>query len=136
MKGLRHLKLLLKANSMSHPLHIFFLIDSLLITELHDPRHHCAPQRPPFLALEDLLQLVVDSAEVLPDVVLIEVLATQGTLAGGGVVESRKALLDFLLVVSCNHVLDKVRHILRILTTDLTNLKMMTINNERFKTEH
>ena len=97
---------------MSHPLHIFFLIDSLLITELHDPRHHCAPQRPPFLALEDLLQLVVDSAEVLPDVVLIEVLATQGTLAGGGVVESRKALLDFVLVVSCNHVLDDVRHIL------------------------
>ena len=73
---------------------------------------------------------------MLPDVVLIEVLATQGTLAGGGVVESRKALLDFLLVMSCNHVLDEVRHILRILTTDLTNLKMMTINIERFKTEH
>ena len=110
-----------------------YISSSLLIADLHDPRHHCAPQRPPFLALEDLLQFKVDSSKVPPDGVLIVGLATHGTLAGVGVVESREALLDFLLVVSCNHVLDEVGHILRILATDLANLKMMTINKKRFK---
>ena len=114
--------------------HVLFLLFFLIfITDLHDPRHHCAPQRPPFLALEDLLQFEVDSTKVPPDGVLIVGLATHGTLAGVGVVESREALLDFLFVVSCNHVPDEVGHILRILATDLANLKMMTINKKRFK---
>ena len=114
--------------------HVLFLLFFLIfITDLHDPRHHCAPQRPPSLALENLLQFEVDSTKVPPDGVLIVGLATHGTLAGVGVVESREALLDFLFVVSCNHVPDEVGHILRILATDLANLKMMTINKKRFK---
>ena len=115
---------------------VYFSSSLLIITDLHDSRHHCAPQRPPSLALENLLQFEVDSSKVLPDVVPLVDVATHGTLAGIGVVESREALLDLLLVVSCNHVRDELGHILRIRATDLANLKMMTMNNERFKTEH
>ena len=130
------LSVIFKSNWIIMVMFSSYFSSSLLITDLHDPRHHCAPQRPPFLALEDLLQFKVDSSKVPPDGVLIKGLATHGTLAGIGVVESREALLDLLLVVSCNHVRDELGHILRIRATDLANLKMMTMNNERFKTEH
>ena len=130
------LSVIFKSNWIIMVMFSSYVSSSLLIADLHDPRHHCAPQRPPSLALENLLQFEVDSTKVPPDGVLIVGLATLGTLAGIGVVESREALLDLLLVVSSNHVRDELGHILRIRATDLANLKMMTMNNEGFKTEH